>query len=226
MPRKVSKYKINEISLVDVPAHESARVTLAKRADGAPSKPKEETTMADETQLVTLTKQAAEAELKAKQAEVELTKAKEEVTTLQKSVDELKAKVEAGEKPTPVVIYKMANGMEITTADDPKMQALAKQLQDADFAKQAAKDYKHVDTDVAVSLLKAGQEETLKTLEKQQAAFVKAGGTLQGQPATQDADDDGSFKQPTDEEVHQYMKRHGHSNRMDAVRAMARGQVH
>lgn len=218
MPKKISKYRIREISLVDKPAQEPARVALVKRRSSGKPQGMEENKMPEgENANVELAKQLAT-------SQAEVTKRDEQIKALEKSVKDLQEAAAKAEAPKPQVIYKMEGVGEVTTESDPVTQALAKRLQEAEFAKQAAEKAPNVDKELAVSLLKAGQAEALETLEKQQKELKKSGSTLRGD-GTVDDNDDGSFKPPSEEEIQAVMKTHGFAKRMDAVRLLARPQA-
>lgn len=143
-----------------------------------------------------------------------------ELEAAKAEIAELKEKLSKAEKPKPTVIFKLDNGVEVTTESDPTMQDLAKALKRERLEKRAAKDFPSLSSKVAVDLLEAGHEETAKTLEKQQKALKEKGGVTigDGTPVTKEKTD----AEPTAKDVTKYMEEHGYkeNQRMLAVRAM------
>ena len=185
MPRKaqrhIAKYSFDEISFVGDPAHEPARITLAKRRKSGEEQPTTEIRkMSDET--------------KPADNSAELEKRDKEIA-------ELKAELAKAKQPAPEVILKREGGEDVTTASSELEQELAKEIVNHQYEKQAREIAPNVEEKTAVALLKSGEKDALVDLEKiakgdetkvakQRAAFIKSGvAAKMGEGESDDADE-------------------------------------
>ena len=90
---------------------------------------------------------------------------KDEVQKANDRVKELEAEM-AKMKSPPEVIYKSADGVEVTSDSSDTEIKLAKALKARDLEAQAAKDAPNVDSELAITLLEAGKSELLEAEEK------------------------------------------------------------
>ena len=152
----------------------------------------------DDASVELAKKAAAETET----VKAELKKRDEEVAELKKQVAELKA-------PKPEVIAEVDGIGEVTTADDERLQKMARLHLETQFAKKAKEKAPDVDETVAVTLLKADKTAELATLQKQQKQLLKAGRSFSGVADAEDEDDDSDdVKAPSDSELLTFAKKH------------------